>query len=229
VLTTEEVLRADALRVSLGGHEVLHGIDIALGADRSVAVTGPSGSGKSTLLYALAGLERASSGSVSALGADLSLLDPDELSDLRLRRFGFVFQSADLVPELSLRENIALPLELAGARRSEVRARVDELVERLGLSGSASRRPSQVSGGQAQRAAVARAVVAGPAVVLADEPTGALDSGNRDAVLKLLFEQVSRCRALLVLVTHDPDVAALCAEQVHLLDGRVVERAVVRG
>jgi putative ABC transport system ATP-binding protein len=229
VLTTEEVLRADALRVSLGGHEVLHGIDIALGADRSVAVTGPSGSGKSTLLYALAGLERASSGSVSALGADLSLLDPDELSDLRLRRFGFVFQSADLVPELSLRENIALPLELAGARRSEVRARVDELVERLGLSGSASRRPSQVSGGQAQRAAVARAVVAGPAVVLADEPTGALDSGNRDAVLELLFEQVSRCRALLVLVTHDPDVAALCAEQVHLLDGRVVERAVVRG
>jgi putative ABC transport system ATP-binding protein len=228
VLTTEEVLRADALRVSLGGHEVLHGIDIALGADRSVAVTGPSGSGKSTLLYALAGLERASSGSVSALGADLSLLDPDELSDLRLRRFGFVFQSADLVPELSLRENIALPLELAGARRSEVRARVDELVERLGLSGSASRRPSQVSGGQAQRAAVARAVVAGPAVVLADEPTGALDSGNRDAVLELLFEQVSRCRALLVLVTHDPDVAALCAEQVHLLDGRV-ERAVVRG
>jgi len=222
-------LRVEGLHVRLGEHEVLHGIDLDLRADRSVAVTGPSGSGKTTLLYALAGLERPSAGRVEALGTDLASLDPDALSEFRLRSFGFVFQSADLVPELSLRENVALPLELLGHGRGAVRRRVDALIDVLDLGECQHRRPGGVSGGQAQRAAVGRAVVAEPSVVLADEPTGALDSVNRDRVMTLLLEQARMCGALLVVVTHDHEIAARCTEQVGMVDGAVPARVDLRG
>ncbi len=214
-------LVVEGLCVDLGGQPVLSSVNLTLPAATTVAVTGPSGAGKSTLLNALGGLQPAAHGRVVVAGRVLNRLSDDERAELRLREVGFVLQSSGLVPELSLQENIALPLELAGMRRRGVRDRVAEVVAQLGLTTCARRRPSEVSGGQAQRAAVARAVAARPSVVLADEPTGALDSTNREIVLDLLLEQVERCGSLLVLVTHDPQVAARCARQVRIVDGRV--------
>ena len=217
-----DIIRAVDLALSYGSQPVLRGVSLAFDRPESVAITGPSGSGKTTLLYVLSGLERATAGSVSLLGKKLSALSADAVSNLRLSGVGFVFQSSDLVPELTLRQNIGLPLLLAGVGRRAVGARVDELVSTLGLEESAGRRPSQVSGGQAQRCAVARAVVARPKVVFADEPTGALDQQNRSVVLGLLLDQVRRIEGLLVTVTHDPQIAAQFDRILELVDGRVV-------
>ncbi len=219
------ILSADGLSIRYGANTVLAHVSLDFERSESVAITGPSGSGKTTLLYCLAGLERDVTGTVALHGQILSDLDPDELARLRLNNVGFVFQSADLVPELTLRQNIALPLELAGMRRRQVRERVTELLAMLDLDKSADRRPAQVSGGQAQRCAVARAVVARPSVVFADEPTGALDSKNRDQVLELLLDQVRRIGGLLITVTHDLDVAERFDRRIALVDGRVVDDA----
>jgi putative ABC transport system ATP-binding protein len=215
------MLQTRELRLVYGTEPALRGIDLTFVRGQSVAVVGSSGSGKSSLLYCLSGLERPTSGQVLFQGQDIAAKSPDERSQLRLRSFGFVFQSADLVPELTLRENIALPLELAGVRRRKTRSRVSELIATLGLDECADRRIAQVSGGQAQRAAVARAVVGSPAVVFADEPTGALDSHNRKAVLQLLLEQVTVVGALLIMVTHDGSVAELVDRVITLRDGQV--------
>jgi len=217
-----DILRADQLSLSYGAQQVVRDVSIAFTAPQTVAVTGPSGSGKTSLLHCLSGLDRRATGSVSLLGHELGTLGPDELAQLRLSHVGFVFQSADLVPELTLRQNIALPLQLARAPRRHVAERVAELVEGLGLAESADRRPGQVSGGQAQRCAVARAVVARPRVVFADEPTGALDQANRDVVLEMLISQVRAIDGLLVTVTHDPEVADRFERRVGLSDGRVI-------
>lgn len=195
---------------------------MSFGHAQAVAITGPSGSGKTSLLYCLSGLENDAQGSVVLLGHDLRHLSPDARADLRLRNVGFIFQSSDLVPELTLRQNVSLPLELARVSRRQVRERVNELVDALDLHGSADRRPSQVSGGQAQRCAVARAVVARPSIVFADEPTGALDGNNRDIVLALLLEQVRIIGGLLITVTHDRDVAACFDRTISLVDGAVL-------
>lgn len=208
--------------MSYRSQQVLREVSLEVGASESVAITGPSGSGKTSLLYSLSGLEPRATGRVRLLGHDLAGLSADALADLRLRHVGFVFQSADLVPELTLRQNIALPLELAGVRRRAVAARADELIATLGLAGSADRRPAQVSGGQAQRCAVARAVVASPSVVFADEPTGALDQANREVVLGLLLDQVSQIGSALITVTHDAEVAARFERRIGLADGAVV-------
>ncbi|WP_300681530.1 ABC transporter ATP-binding protein [Nocardioides sp.] len=218
---TDGPLRADALTLAYGHQPVLTGLSLRFADSEATAITGPSGSGKTSLLYCLSGLERPDSGTVTLLGHDLADLSADQLADLRLRHVGFVFQSADLVPELTLRQNIALPLQLARRPRREVTARVDELIALLGITESADRRPSQVSGGQAQRCAVGRAVAARPAVVFADEPTGALDRAHRDVVLDLLLHQVAEIGSLLVTVTHDPDVADRFDRQIVLTDGTV--------
>ena len=217
-----ELLRADELSLSYGKQEVLRQVSLSFPSVGSVAITGPSGSGKTSLLYGLSGLERGITGSVRLLGHELRDLSADALCDLRLRHVGFVFQSSDLVPELTLRQNIALPMELARIGRRRVSARVQELLAMLDLEQSADRRPGHVSGGQAQRCAVARAVVARPSVVFADEPTGALDQQNRDVVLALLLEQVRNIDGLLVTVTHDPDVASRFERRICLVDGIVV-------
>ncbi|GAA4702629.1 ABC transporter ATP-binding protein [Nocardioides conyzicola] len=214
-----EILRANELSLRYGQQQVLREVSVTFPRPEAVAVTGPSGSGKTSLLYALSGLERGVTGSVWLLGHRLDELDADRLSDLRLHNVGFVFQSADLVPELTLRQNIALPLQLAGTSRRSVRERVEELVETLGLTQSADRRPSQVSGGQAQRCAVGRSVALRPAIVFADEPTGALDQHNRDVVLDLLLDQVRQIDGLLVAVTHDPEVASRFDRSISLTDG----------
>lgn len=215
-------LTARAITLSYGSDEVLRSVDVQLAPAEVVALTGPSGSGKSSLLYCLAGLVRPSSGSVRFDGRELTELSADEAAAVRRASFGFVFQQAELVPELTLAENVGLPLELVGSSRVDRRRRVAELLERLGIGEASRRRPDQVSGGQAQRAAVARALAHRPAVVFADEPTGALDSENGREVLRALIELAVDEGSSVLLVTHDHHVAAAAHRRVALSDGRVV-------
>lgn len=209
------------LRLTLGGTEVLRGVTASFEAGSSVAIVGRSGAGKSSLLHCLAGLRAPTSGDVVFDGDVVSGWSAERRARLRLERFGFVFQRAELLAELSLRDNITLPLEMRGAGRRECAARADELIERLGLAGCAVRRPDRVSGGQRQRAAVARALIGAPDVVFADEPTGALDTGSGSAVIDLLLEQCRLDAALLVMVTHDEVWAQRCERMVVMSDGQV--------
>ena len=199
---------------------VLAAVDLEVGPGESVAILGPSGSGKSTLLGLMAGLDRPSSGSVRFEGRALEGLDEDELALLRRNRIGFVFQSFHLFPNLTAHENVRVPLELTGFPGA--RARADELLGRVGLSARTQHYPAQLSGGEQQRVALARAFGPRPALVLADEPTGNLDGANGARVLELLSELREREGTTLVLVTHDPAVAARCDRRVHLADGAVV-------
>lgn len=214
------MLVADHLCLTYGQTEALVDASVSVARSEIVAVTGSSGSGKTSLLYCLAALARPTRGAVRLGDQELTALSDEQRTAVRRLRFGFVFQFAELVPELTLRENVALPLELLRVDRRERRSRVEELLERLGLAPHAGRRPAQVSGGQAQRAAVARAVVHRPDVVFADEPTGSLDTVNGRLVLDAF---VSVCRdygAAVVLVTHDPAVAAFADRTVAMRDGR---------
>jgi putative ABC transport system ATP-binding protein len=221
-------LEARDLVKSYGSTGALQGASVRVEAAESLAIMGASGSGKSTLLHCLAGIELPDAGSVWFNGEPLSEMTDRERSHLRLRSFGFVFQFADLVPELTLAENIALPLELLGMSHREVVERVNELVALLGLDACRGRLPSRASGGERQRAAVARAVAHRPTVVFADEPTGALDSSNGAAVLDLLLRATEQARSTLVIVTHDPAVAAQCGRIVMIRDGVVEHSAGTR-
>ncbi|WSA89981.1 ABC transporter ATP-binding protein [Micromonospora sp. NBC_01796] len=213
------VLSAENLTLSYGSTVALANASATVHRGEVVAFVGPSGSGKSTMLYCMAGLLHPDGGKVSFDGVDLTKLDDPSRSDLRRRDFGFVFQFAELVPELSLRENIMLPLELNGVGRRDRRARVEELLQQLGIEEQADRRPAKVSGGQAQRAAVARAMAHRPRVLFADEPTGALDSQNGVVVLDALLKLASVDDTAVVLVTHDPQVAGRAHRTVRMHDG----------
>ena len=194
---------------------------VTLGVERGsfTAVMGPSGSGKSTLLYCAAGLDRPTSGSVTLDGVDLGGMSERALARLRRERIGFVFQSLNLLPELSAAENVALPLRLSGKRPR--RAEVTQALERVGLAGRRRARPGQLSGGEQQRVAIARALIGAPGIVFADEPTGALDSATAAEVLGLLGTVVRGGGRTVVMVTHDP-LAAACADRVvFLADGRI--------
>lgn len=206
---------------SFGSTVALGGASATVGPGERIALVGPSGSGKTTLLYCMAGLITPDTGAVSFHDRDFAGLTDIERSALRLRSFGFVFQLAELVPELTLRENIALPLDLLGVPRRRRADRVGELLDRLGITAQADRRPARVSGGQAQRAAVARAVAHRPEVVFADEPTGSLDSANGAAVMDLLFGLSAEQGTALVLVTHDRELARRADRVVVLRDGVV--------
>lgn len=184
-----------------------------------MAITGQSGSGKSSLLYCLAGVLPVARGEVRFEGRPLGELDDEELSELRRERFGFVFQYGELLPELTVEENTALPLRLAGQRKKEALAAAGEVLGRLGLADLRERRPSQVSGGQSQRIAVARALVHRPAVVFADEPTGSLDSANATAVLDEFLTLARSQGTAVVLVTHDSQVAARADHRYTMRDG----------
>ncbi|MFD8143311.1 ABC transporter ATP-binding protein [Streptomyces sp. NPDC059708] len=185
-----------------------------------VAVMGPSGSGKSTLLHCLAGIVAPDSGTVTYDGRDLTAMRDTERSALRRSQFGFVFQFGQLVPELSCVENVALPLRLAGVRRREAEATALGWMERLQVEDIGAKRPGEVSGGQGQRVAVARALVTRPRVVFADEPTGALDSLNGELVMQLLTEAARAASAAVVLVTHETRVAAYSDREIIVRDGR---------
>jgi putative ABC transport system ATP-binding protein len=198
----------------------LDGVDVAIGEQRFVAVMGPSGSGKSTLMHVLAGLDRPTSGTVEIAGTEVTALDDKALTNLRRDKIGFIFQAFNLLPVLTAEENILLPLSIAG--RSPDREWVDRLIETVGLGDRLTHRPAELSGGQQQRVAVARALASRPAVVFADEPTGNLDSSSSREVLALLRRAVDEFGQTVVMVTHDPDAAAVADETIEMADGRVV-------
>ena len=222
-------LRGVSKTVLSGGQPltILHPLDLDVASGRCLAIIGPSGSGKSTLLGLIAGLDSASSGSIAIGGIDITRLDEDALARLRGDKIGFVFQFFHLVPSLTAIENIQVPMEIAGRRDAAERAQA--LLDEVGLHDRGHHYPSQLSGGEQQRIAIARALANDPPLILADEPTGNLDSSNGQHVLDLLL-QVRRVRGVtLVLVTHDPNVAAIADERLVLRDGRpVVEEATPR-
>ncbi len=200
---------------------ILHDIEFALRVRESVAIVGASGSGKSTLLSIIAGLDVPSSGTVLLAGADLFQLDEDERAAVRARTLGFVFQSFQLLANLTALENVMLPLELMG--RNDARAAAIEMLQRVGLGERLSHYPKVLSGGEQQRVALARAFVVKPAVLLADEPTGSLDFATGETVMGLMFELNREAGTTLVLVTHDRTIAARCDRQVRLAAGRIVD------
>jgi len=199
----------------------LDGVDLAFARGSFTAVMGPSGSGKSTFLNVAAGLDRPSAGSIMLGGVDLAGLSEKRLTVLRRERVGFVFQAFNLMPALTVAQNISLPLRLAGRRPD--RAWMREVIERTGLAKRLRHRPAQLSGGQQQRVAIARALVTRPEVLFADEPTGALDTHTSAEILALLREIVDRDRQTIVMVTHDPVAAEYADRSVHFEDGRVVQ------
>jgi putative ABC transport system ATP-binding protein len=214
------LLAARDLHKSFGPTPALSGAGLDVDAGEIVAVMGPSGSGKSTLLHCLAGILRADAGTVTFDGRELSALADAERSALRRSEFGFVFQFGQLVPELTCRENVALPMRLDGTPRRQAERRADELLELLEVSAVAGQRPGRVSGGEGQRVAVARALVTEPRVLFADEPTGALDSLNGERVMQLLTAAARERGAAVVLVTHEARVAAYSDREVVVRDGR---------
>jgi putative ABC transport system ATP-binding protein len=202
-----------------GPVNILRGIDLDIAAGEAVGVIGPSGSGKTSLLMVLAGLERASAGSIRIAGQEVTAMDEDALARLRRDGIGIVFQAFHLIPAMTALENVAVPLELAGARDAFARARA--ALEAAGLGHRLTHLPGQLSGGEQQRVALARAFAPRPRLLLADEPTGNLDQATGDAVMDLLFELRAEQGTTLMLVTHDAHLAARCSRRVHLADGRV--------
>jgi putative ABC transport system ATP-binding protein len=221
------LLEGVGLRKRFGSTEALRGADIAVGDGEVVAVMGPSGSGKSTLLHCLAGILRPDEGQVVFDGRRVDAMTDRQRTLLRREAFGFVFQFGQLIPELSAVENVAAPLLLAGQRRRAAIRVAEEWFDRLDLSGLQRRLPGELSGGQGQRVAVARALIARPRVVFADEPTGALDTTTGDDVMQLLVASVRAGGAAAVVVTHESRVAAFADRLVQVSDGRVDDDAEV--
>ncbi|QAY70495.1 ABC transporter ATP-binding protein [Xylanimonas protaetiae] len=219
---SDVVLEGRGLAHSYGSTRVLDAVDVEVRAGEIVAVMGPSGSGKSTLLHLLAGLLRPDAGEVWLAGERLDTLGERRRSERRLAERGFVFQFGDLAPELTVEENVELPLRLTGVRPPTARARAHEMLDRLGIVEHASKRLSEVSGGQAQRAAVARALVHTPPVILADEPTGSLDTTTGELVLEAFVAAAREQGSAVVLVTHELRVASWASRDVLLRDGRIV-------
>lgn len=203
-----------------GPVDILKGIDLTIVGGETVSLVGPSGSGKTSLLMVLAGLERASGGRVSVAGVDYAGRSEDELARLRRRSIGVVFQDFHLVPTMTAQENVAIPLELGGA--ADAWPRAAEALESVGLGHRLRHYPGQLSGGEQQRTALARAIVTRPAILLADEPTGNLDGQTGEQVIELLFRLAAEAGATLLLITHDAGLAKRCARQIGLADGCIV-------
>ncbi|WP_435819195.1 ABC transporter ATP-binding protein [Micromonospora ureilytica] len=215
------VIEARDVEFSFGQTPALRGANVAVEAGEILAVMGPSGSGKSTLLHCLAGILVPDSGEILFDGAGVHAMAETERSSLRRDRFGFVFQFGQLVPELTAVENVALPLLLSGVRRKQALPRAYDWFARLGLDGLEQRRSGELSGGQAQRVALARGLVAEPQVLFADEPTGALDSLTGEQVMDLLVGAAREQGTTVILVTHEPRIAAYADREVMVRDGRV--------
>ncbi|MFE9368951.1 ABC transporter ATP-binding protein [Streptomyces sp. NPDC006711] len=220
----DDTVRLNAVRKVYGeganAVTALDGVSLSFQRGSFTAVMGPSGSGKSTFLHCAAGLDRPTSGTVLLDGEDLSGYDETTLTKMRRERIGFIFQSFNLLPALTVLQNVTLPLKLAGRRPD--RARVNDVIKRVGLGDRMGRRPAELSGGQQQRVAIARALVTSPAVVFADEPTGALDTRTAREVLRLMQESVRALGQTIVMVTHDPVAASYADRVVFLADGRFV-------
>ncbi len=222
---TAPILDLHDVNLTLAGNagpvEILKGITLSVAKGETLGLVGPSGSGKSSLLMLMGGLERATGGSVRALGQDLTTMDEDQLARFRRGNMGVVFQSFHLIPTMTALENVATPLELMGAKDAFARAEAE--LRAVGLGARIDHYPSQMSGGEQQRVALARAAAPRPAILLADEPTGNLDGANGAAIMDMLFGLRDRHGATLVLVTHAPELAARCDRVVRLADGRITD------
>ncbi|MDK2584394.1 ABC transporter ATP-binding protein [Romboutsia sedimentorum] len=199
--------------------DALKNIDIEINKGEFVAIIGPSGSGKSTMLHLLGGLERASSGVINVNGIDIGKLSDKNLAEYRRKEVGFVFQQFNLIPVLNIKENIELPLMLGNEDIDEVY--INELIEMLGLTDRANHLPSQLSGGQQQRVAIGRAMATKPSIILADEPTGNLDSKTTEEVMNLLKQSIKRYNQTLIVITHDKDIASKADRIINIVDGEV--------
>lgn len=207
---------------NFGSLQVLKGIDLRIEKGEIVSIVGPSGAGKTTLLQILGTLDKPDSGSVVVDGIETSTLSTNKLSEFRNTHLGFVFQFHQLLPEFTAIENIMIPAYIAGMKPKEARSRAEELLEFMGLSDRATHKPNELSGGEKQRVAVARALMNNPAVILADEPSGSLDSKNKEELHKLFFELRDKFGQTFVIVTHDETLATLTDRTIHLKDGRIV-------
>jgi putative ABC transport system ATP-binding protein len=214
-------LTAREVCLRLGGVDVLNGVELSLGSRESIAVMGASGSGKTSLLHVLSGLILPDSGTVTFGNVQIAGLSEKQRRAFRLQRIGFVFQSGDLIPELTFVENVSLPLLLQGERRGSAATRAREALASVGVEALADRKPAAASGGQRQRAAIARAIVHRPRVIFADEPTGALDADSAEMVLPMLLGRASERGAGVIVVTHDPVVAARCDRTLFHVGGRL--------
>ncbi len=204
-----------------GEFPALRGVNLSIGAGEYLAIMGPSGSGKSTFMNLLGCLDQPSTGDYFLAGENVAQLDKDALATLRNRTLGFVFQGFNLLPRMTLQDNVALPLVYAGVDKETRRARASTLLERVGLGKYAQSLPNRISGGQQQRVAIARALVNQPRLILADEPTGNLDSHTSEEIMRL-FAELNEDGITIVLVTHEPDIAAHARRQVRFLDGCIV-------
>ena len=207
---------------SFGSLQVLKGIDLCIEKGEIVSIVGPSGAGKTTLLQILGTLDKPDSGSVVVDGIETSTLSTNKLSEFRNKHLGFVFQFHQLLPEFTAIENIMIPAYIAGMKNKEAHNRAEELLAFLGLSDRANHKPNELSGGEKQRVAVARALMNNPAVILADEPSGSLDSKNKEELHKLFFDLRDKFGQTFVIVTHDETLATLTDRTIHLKDGRIV-------
>ncbi len=220
---TDTILAMKDVALTLAGNagpvQILHSISLTVSRGETVGLVGPSGSGKSSLLMLMGGLERATSGQVTALGADLTEMNEDALARFRRGNMGVVFQSFHLIPTMTALENVALPMELAGVQDAFTRAETE--LRAVGLGARMQHFPRQMSGGEQQRVALARAAAPRPAILLADEPTGNLDGVNGAAIMDLLFGLRDRHGATLILVTHAAELAARCDRVIRLVDGRI--------
>lgn len=217
------MIKAENITKSFGSLQVLKGIDLEVGKGEIVSIVGPSGAGKTTLLLIMGTLEKADAGNVIIDGQNLNRLSEKKLSDFRNKNIGFVFQFHQLLPEFTALENVMIPALIGNVKHTRAEAKARELLQMMGLSGRATHKPKELSGGEKQRVAVARALINDPLVVFADEPSGSLDTNNKEELHRLFFALRDKLNQTFVIVTHDEHLASLTDRTIHMKDGRVEE------